>query len=536
MFSPRDGGSAGPRQLRFSSARRTTPRAGVKKPRPTPTSKASDVSPPRKRISKRLAAAAGGRTTSNPSNPSNPLGKVFVVHDQLRRGTVCYLMAKGMEYKCTVKTFDKWSTMVNVWTERHGEEPHWTEVSSRQLYKSPVAAAVAERELAAQSPERRARLALSAADAPVSPPEVETPAARDVDAMEDLPVLLDASEIGSPRSATSMDFLDAQADSPNRAAPMEDVSTESAELAEAEAPVAPVEEQLALAEVPVVAEAPAPVEEQLVAAEEPVDDPADVDPVAVYLALVFQRKFRSWQTRLQFKEVLDQIVGAVNDARALVDRALSNAPAELFLGPRAASALRCSQNSDGYDHAENAHAYMSELVALTEMLATTAASFGDLLHDLYATRSHYAYEFQQLVLQNMNSSAIDESFAEAAGDATEAPVVRTLLAFIGALTEPTADSASRRRRAGRAYRDYLRVHVATIDAIICRCHETKLVHPFHAVWKSTAGLGRPDQTLQHGSSAKSKSIRLIFGRIDRSRRALEARRKCSCQSIRIRAH
>ena len=91
------------------------------------------MSPPRKRISKRLAAAAGGRTTSNPSNPSNPLGKVFVVHDQLRRGTVCYLMAKGMEYKCTVKTFDKWSTMVNVWTERHGEEPHWTEVSSRQL-------------------------------------------------------------------------------------------------------------------------------------------------------------------------------------------------------------------------------------------------------------------------------------------------------------------------------------------------------------------------------------------------------------------
>lgn len=66
------------------------------------------MSPPRKRISKRLAAAAGGRTTSNPSNPSNPLGKVFVVHDQLRRGTVCYLMAKGMEYKCTVKTLDKW--------------------------------------------------------------------------------------------------------------------------------------------------------------------------------------------------------------------------------------------------------------------------------------------------------------------------------------------------------------------------------------------------------------------------------------------
>jgi hypothetical protein len=31
------------------------------------------------------------------------------------------------------------------------------------------------------------------------------------------------------------------------------------------------------------------------------------------------------------------------------------------------------------------------------------------------------------------------------------------------------------------------------------------------VWKSTAGLGRPDQTLKFSSSVKSKSIRLIFG-------------------------
>ena len=239
---------------------------------------------------------------------------------------------------------------------------------------------------------------------------------------------------------------------------------------------------------------------------------------------------------MELAEVLRQIVDAVKDARALVDRALSNAPAELFLGPRAASRLRQSQSSDGYEHAENAYAYMDELVAVTEMLSTTAASFGDLLHDLYAKRTKLAYAFQRLVLQNMNSSAIDESFAEAAADATEAPVVRTLLAFIGALTEPSASAASRRRRAGRAYRDYLRVHVTTMDAIICRCHETKLVHPFHAVWKSTAGLGRPDQTLQHGSSAKSKSIRLIFGRIDRSRRALEARRNYLCENIRIRAH
>ena len=54
-------------------------------------------------------------------------------------------------------------------------------------------------------------------------------------------------------------------------------------------------------------------------------------------------------------------------------------------------------------------------------------------------------------------------------------------------------------------------------------------------WKSTAGLGRPDQTLQFSSSVTSKSIRLIFRRIDGSRRVLEAQRTCSCQNIRIRS-
>ena len=53
---------------------------------------------------------------------------------------------------------------------------------------------------------------------------------------------------------------------------------------------------------------------------------------------------------------------------------------------------------------------------------------------------------------------------------------------------------------------------------------------------STTGLGGPDQTSEFSSSVKSKSIRLIFGRIDCSHRVLEARRKCSCQNIRIRAH
>ena len=57
-----------------------------------------------------------------------------------------------------------------------------------------------------------------------------------------------------------------------------------------------------------------------------------------------------------------------------------------------------------------------------------------------------------------------------------------------------------------------------------------------AVCKSTSELGRRGQTSEFSSSVKSKSIRLIFGRIDCSQRVLEARRKCSCQNIRIRAH
>ena len=43
--------------------------------------------------------------------------------------------------------------------------------------------------------------------------------------------------------------------------------------------------------------------------------------------------------------------------------------------------------------------------------------------------------------------------------------------------------------------------------------------------KSTAGPGRPDRTRERARSAASTSIRPIFGRIDSSRRALEARRK-----------
>ena len=56
------------------------------------------------------------------------------------------------------------------------------------------------------------------------------------------------------------------------------------------------------------------------------------------------------------------------------------------------------------------------------------------------------------------------------------------------------------------------------------------------VWKSTTGLGGPHQTSELSISVKSTSIRLIFGRIDCSRRVLEAQRKSLVQTIRLRAH
>ena len=56
------------------------------------------------------------------------------------------------------------------------------------------------------------------------------------------------------------------------------------------------------------------------------------------------------------------------------------------------------------------------------------------------------------------------------------------------------------------------------------------------VWNSTTGLGGSDQTSEFSSSIKSKSIRLIFGRIDCSRRVLEAQRKSMVQIVRLRAH
>ena len=53
---------------------------------------------------------------------------------------------------------------------------------------------------------------------------------------------------------------------------------------------------------------------------------------------------------------------------------------------------------------------------------------------------------------------------------------------------------------------------------------------------STTGSGGPDSTSAFSSSATSESIRLIFGRIDRSRRVLEAQEKVPRQNRRIRSH
>ena len=56
------------------------------------------------------------------------------------------------------------------------------------------------------------------------------------------------------------------------------------------------------------------------------------------------------------------------------------------------------------------------------------------------------------------------------------------------------------------------------------------------VWKSTSGTPCPAKTSNLSSSAESKSIRLILGRIDRSRRVLEAQPKSLRRNCRIRSH
>ena len=56
------------------------------------------------------------------------------------------------------------------------------------------------------------------------------------------------------------------------------------------------------------------------------------------------------------------------------------------------------------------------------------------------------------------------------------------------------------------------------------------------VWNSNSELGYPNQTSELSISVKSTSIRLIFGRIDGSRRVLEARQKASRRNRQLRAH
>ena len=51
------------------------------------------------------------------------------------------------------------------------------------------------------------------------------------------------------------------------------------------------------------------------------------------------------------------------------------------------------------------------------------------------------------------------------------------------------------------------------------------------VWKSTPGLGGPHETSELSSSVTSTSIRLIFGRIDGSRRVLEAPQKTRVETV-----
>ena len=65
---------------------------------------------------------------------------------------------------------------------------------------------------------------------------------------------------------------------------------------------------------------------------------------------------------------------------------------------------------------------------------------------------------------------------------------------------------------------------------------TRAVDASGTVWKSTTGLGGPHQTSELSISVKSKSIRLIFGRIDCSHQVLEAQQKALRRNGRIRAH
>ena len=85
--------------------------------------------------------------------------------------------------------------------------------------------------------------------------------------------------------------------------------------------------------------------------------------------------------------------------------------------------------------------------------------------------------------------------------------------------------------------DFVVEHVAVLLTVAHeRRGDVRVILERGAVWIPTTGLGGPDQTSELSSSVKSKSIRLIFGRIDCSRRVLEAQPKRLRRECRIRTH
>ena len=120
------------------------------------------------------------------------------------------------------------------------------------------------------------------------------------------------------------------------------------------------------------------------------------------------------------------------------------------------------------------------------------------------------------------------------------PVLRTLC-------DGSAVAAFLRRRAPADADGAQRVDYALWQQLVWRCvdealpelRRRALLHG-QCYW----GLGRNvrtgveinHQTSELSISVKSKSIRLIFGRIDYSRRVFEARRKTLAQTVRLRAH
>ena len=79
------------------------------------------------------------------------------------------------------------------------------------------------------------------------------------------------------------------------------------------------------------------------------------------------------------------------------------------------------------------------------------------------------------------------------------------------------------------------VAAVTAENTTCRCAAALAEEPA-AVWKSNSELGYPNQTSELSISVKSKSIWLIFGRIDCSRQFLEAQQKALRRDGRMSAH